>query len=190
MTYPGIECISNLLYLSYCWLSVMYLIFGRTTVFFMILLLRRTFKNAIQNLASIILYNLARFPLPILVKCTFCYIFWWNCVALSKNISTQKSVNLKKNKTSFPHKPCFLCRKGNLRATMCLSFFFLKTHEFRVRQVRNFFVKRKQKKYTHNTSTWNMEFSLNFVNCLFTKMTCGHRKIQCQTECASRGFHI
>ena len=32
--------------------------------------------------------------------------------------------------------------------------------------------------------------SLNFENCLLTKVTCDNGKIQFQINCASRGFHF
>ena len=61
-----------------------------------------------------------------------------------------------------------------------------------MRPVRNFLEKWKQKKYTENTRTWNIEFffSLNFESSLFTKKTCVNGKIQYQINCASRGFHV
>ena len=70
-----------------------------------------------------------------------------------------------------------------------LDFFFIKKHEFRGRQLRNFFKKWKQKKYTQNTSKWNVEFSIPW-KCLFTKMTCDNWYIQFQIYCTIREFLV
>ena len=57
-------------------------------------------------------------------------------------------------------------------------------HNFRVRQIRNFFEKWKQRKDTQNTSTWNIEFSFLEFWKLFVY------KDEFQINCASRGFHV
>ena len=52
---------------------------------------------------------------------------------------------IKFNNFFFPNEPRFLCHKVILKETTCLSYFFLKTHQLRVRQIGNFFEKWKQK---------------------------------------------